>query len=210
MTLPVNSAVLVVSVRPYPGPKAILYFGGNAEDVSVNLASFSEWFPDHALYLLHYRGYGGSTGSPTERNNESDAAALFRLVKVQHPDVAVIGRSLGTGVAVHLASEQPASRLVLVTPFDSIVGIAASEFPWLPVRLMLLDRYDSGKYAPGIRIPTTIIVAENDEIIPRASTELLLGRFRKGVASMTVIPGVGHNTIGNSGQYGAILQAALR
>ena len=65
MTLPVDGAQLVVTVRPHNGPRAIVYFGGNAEDVSRNLASFDTQFPGYALYLMHYRGYGGSTGAPS-------------------------------------------------------------------------------------------------------------------------------------------------
>jgi pimeloyl-ACP methyl ester carboxylesterase len=210
MKLQVDGAELIVTVRPHPGPKAIVYFGGNAEDVSGNLESFSDAFPDHALFLMHYRGYGGSTGHPTEQANHRDAAALFRKIHEQHPEVVVFGRSLGTGVAVRLASQYPASRLILVTPYDSIGDIAASAYPYLPVRWLLLDRYESGKYAPAIRIPTTIIEAEHDEEIPHASTEMLSGRFEKGVASITVIPGVGHNDIGTRSEYRKALQSALQ
>ncbi len=209
LTLPVDGAELVVTVRPHEGPKAIIYFGGNAEDVSMNLANFSEAFPAHALFLLHYRGYGGSTGSATEQANHSDAAALFQKVHAQHSEVVVFGRSLGTGVAVRLASQAPATHLILVTPYDSIAEIAAAAYPFAPVKWLLLDRYESGLYAPSIKAPTTIIAAENDETIPRASTEKLLRRFGKGVATMTVIQGVGHNTLGSKSDYRKTLQAAL-
>jgi pimeloyl-ACP methyl ester carboxylesterase len=210
MMLPVPAADLTVTVRPHSGPKAIIYFGGNGEDVSSNLEGFSRAFPDHALFLLHYRGYGGSTGHPSERANNSDAIALFKNVYAKHTEVAVIGRSLGSGVAIRLASETPASRLILVTPFDSIEEIAAAEYPYLPVKLLLLDRYESWRYAPGIAIPTTLIAAQNDEVIPRASTEKLFARFRSGVASMTVIQGVGHNDIGAKSEYIKAIQAALQ
>jgi uncharacterized protein len=210
MHLRVEGADLVVTVRAHSGPKAILYFGGNGEDVSLNLQVFSQAFPDHALFLMHYRGYGGSTGSPSERANHGDAAALFRTVYAQHPEVAVIGRSLGSGVAVRLASEHPVSRLVLVTPYASIAEIAAAQYPFLPVKWLLLDRYESWKYAPGIRIPTQIIAAENDEVIPRASTGKLIASFPAGVASVTVIAGAGHNDIDANSEYLKIMQAALR
>jgi uncharacterized protein len=210
MALPVPGAELVVTVRRHSGPKALIYFGGNAEDVSLNLESFSKALPDHALFLMHYRGYGGSTGSPSEKAINSDAAALFRTVHAQHSEVALMGRSLGSGVAIRLASENPASRLVLVTPYDSVEEIAAAQYPYLPVRLLLLDRYQSWKYAPRIRIPTTIIAARNDEVIPRASTEKLLSRFPAGVASMTVIEGVGHDDIGTRSEYLKSIQAALQ
>jgi uncharacterized protein len=209
MALHVEGADLVVTVRPHLGQKAILYFGGNGEDVSSSLKSFSEAFPDDAVFLMHYRGYGGSTGNPSERANHSDAAALFHIVHAQHPQVAVVGRSLGSGVAVRLASENPVSRLVLVTPYDSIEEIAAAQYPYLPVRWLLLDRYESWRYAPRIAIPTTIIAASDDDVIPRASTNKLIGRFAAGVVSTTVIAGAGHNDIGARPEYLKTIQAAL-
>jgi pimeloyl-ACP methyl ester carboxylesterase len=210
LTLPLDGATLVVTVRAVDGPRAIVYFGGNGEDVSRNLDSFARAFPDQALYLMHYRGYGGSTGKPTERDNVADGVALFGVVHALHPDTAIVGRSLGTGVAIQVASRVPASRLVLITPYDSIVELGAQRYPWLPVRWLAIDTYESGRYAPGIRIPTTLIEAGNDEEIPHASTEKLLSRFRPGVARMTVIAGVGHNNAGDSAQYRETLQAALR
>jgi hypothetical protein len=210
LVLHVPGSDLTVTVRPHSGPKALIYFGGNAEDVSTSLESFSKAFPDHALFLMHYRGYGGSTGHLSEQANHSDAIALFSHVYALHPDVAVIGRSLGSGVAIRVAAETPASRLILVTPYDSIEAIAAAEYPFVPVRWLLLDRYESWKYAPGIKCPTRIIAAENDEVIPRASTEKLLARFHSGIASMTVIEGVGHNDIAAQGEYIRTIRAALQ
>jgi pimeloyl-ACP methyl ester carboxylesterase len=210
MLLPVEGAEVVVTVRRLESPKAIVYFGGNAEDVSQNLASFTHAFPDHALYLMHYRGYGGSNGRPTEKDNVADGLALFGKVREIHPDVAIFGRSLGSGVAVQVASEVDASRLVLITPFDSMVELGAQLYPLLPVSLLAQDRYESDKFAPRIRIPTTIIMAENDEVIPRVSTEKLLGRFDAGVARLKVIEGAGHNDLGWDQSYHEALQAALR
>jgi uncharacterized protein len=210
LKLPVDGAEVVVTVRPLVGPKAIVYFGGNGEDVSQNLDSYAAAFPDHALYLMHYRGYGGSTGQPTEKANVADGLALFETVRALHTDVAIFGRSLGTGVALQVASQVAASRLVLISPYDSIVEIGAQMYPLLPVRWLALDTYESGRFAPRIRIPTTIIAAENDREIPRASTEKLLSRFDPGVAKMTVIEGVGHNDLGRNKKYRETLQAALR
>ena len=73
LTLDVADAQVQVSIRPHEGPKALIYFGGNAEDVSRNLPEFAEAFPDHALYLMHYRGFGGSSGSPSEEAIARDA-----------------------------------------------------------------------------------------------------------------------------------------
>ncbi|MET0857691.1 MAG: alpha/beta fold hydrolase [Telluria sp.] len=198
-----------VTVRPHAGPKALLYFGGNAEDVSANLASFAHAFPDYAIYLLHYRGYGGSAGKPTEVALHADARALFDKVHQAHPQIALVGRSLGSGVAVRLAAERPAARLVLVTPYDSIAEIAAQQFPYFPVRWLLTDKFESARHAPAVRVPTLILRAEHDEVIPQASTERLHAGFAAGVATQVVIRGAGHNSISESAQYLDAMRAIL-
>jgi pimeloyl-ACP methyl ester carboxylesterase len=209
MKLLVPGAQIVVTMHECDGPHAVVYFGGNAEDVSLNLDTFVEAFPDRSIYLMHYRGYGGSTGKPTEAVNVADAIALVDKVRHLHPKISVMGRSLGSGVAVQVASKTEVSRLVLITPFDSIVEIAARIYPFLPVRLLALDKYESGKFAPLIRTPTTIIEAEHDQEIPHTSTHKLLGRFRSGVATHKLIRGVGHNDLDLSDEYIHALRAAL-
>ncbi len=201
MTLPTAAGPILVSTRPAAGPDALIYFGGNAEDVSRDIPSLSGAFPNYAIYLLHYPGYGGSSGSPSEKAFFADGLALFDKVHAEHQNVVVVGRSLGTGVAVRVASLRPVARLVLVTPFDSLGDVAAQQYPYLPVRWLLLDKFDSGKYAPQVTAPTRIIAAEMDELVPRASTERLRTRFRNGVASYVVVPGAGHNTISDSPDY---------
>ncbi|VVM42000.1 hypothetical protein PS662_00343 [Pseudomonas fluorescens] len=209
LTLAVADARVQVSVRPHAGPNALIYFGGNAEDVSRNLPEFSEAFPDHALYLLHYRGFGGSSGSPSEEAIAQDALTLFDKVYDTHPQVAVVGRSLGSGVAVRLASQRPAARLILITPYNSLEDLAVRQYPVFPVKWLLKDRFESWKYAEHISIPTLLLAAEDDEVIPRSSTEALFGHFAKGVASLKVIPGVGHNSISASPEYLKLMEAGL-
>jgi uncharacterized protein len=199
--MPLNGAELILTIQPHNGPNALIYFGGNAEDVSLRLPSFSTAFPNHALYLLHYRGYGGSSGKPSEAALFSDAIALFDKVLTEHQNIMVVGRSLGSGVAVYLASQRPVSRLVLVTPYDSIQKLAAQQLPYFPVRWLLVDKFESWKYAKSVNVPTLIIAAEHDEVIPKASTESLLAHFRTGVASINVVSGTNHNTISDSSEY---------
>ena len=195
-----------VSIRPHEGRRALIYFGGNAEDVSLNMPDFAVAFPDEAIYLLNYRGYGGSTGSPSEHSLFADGLALFDRVHADHPDVDVIGRSLGSGVAVYVASQRPAQRLVLVTPYDSLAAVVAKQYPFLPVNWLLHDKFESGKYASRVSAPTTIVAAENDDVIPKMSTEALRSRFRKGLVSYHVVSGVGHNTISGSAEYLRLLR----
>jgi uncharacterized protein len=206
MAITADGARLVVDVRPRDGHQALLYFGGNAEDVSMQLAPLAAAFPQHAVFLMNYRGYGGSTGEPTEQALQRDALLLFDQVHARHADVTVIGTSLGSGVAVRLASVRPVGRLVLVTPYESLSGLAGSLFPWLPVRWLMTDRFESGQHAPQVKAPTLILAAERDEVIPRWSTEQLLARFRSGVATLTVIAGAGHNTISQDPAYWTALR----
>jgi len=209
LRLVVDDGEVLVSVRPHAGPNALIYFGGNAEDVSLNLPEFAEAFPEHALYLMHYRGYGGSSGSPSEEAIQRDALALFDRVHAMHPRTVVMGRSLGAAVAIRLASQRPASRLVMITPFDSLLAFAARQFPYLPIKWLLKDKFESSTYAARIQVPTLLVVAEQDEIIPRASSEALYRHFAPGVAALKVIPGKGHNSISESPVYLELLRAAL-
>ena len=206
MNLRSGEVDLVISIRERAGPAAVIYFGGNAEDVSGSLPELSQAFPDRALYLMNYRGYGGSAGSPSEAALHNDALALYDLARANHHDIVVVGRSLGTGIAIRLATQREVSRLVLVTPYDSLQELAASQFPAFPVRWLLGDKYESHRHAPNIVAPTTIVLAEHDEVIPRASTERLFTRFAPGMAKLTVVPGTGHNTVSNHPVYLELLR----
>jgi len=211
ITLPLRAhgPRVLVSVRERPGRAAIVYYGGNAEDVAQNLPAFEAAFPRHSLYLLHYRGYGGSEGTPSEANLYGDALALFDYASRRHRRVIVVGRSLGSGLAVRVASVRRVARLVLVTPYASIVGIAADQYPWAPVSLILRDRYESFRYAPRVRAPTLMIVADADQLIPRASSEQLLHCFAPGVARLTVLPG-NHSSITTDPRYLPMFLASPR
>jgi pimeloyl-ACP methyl ester carboxylesterase len=210
LPLSVPGAELLISVRAHDGPRAIVYFGGNGEDVTYNLPAFSTAFPDHALYLMNYRGYGGSSGRPREVDLQQDALALFDYVRARHSNVTIMGRSLGSGIAIRLASQRDAERLVLITPYSSIAELGARQFPIFPVKLLMRDKYESWRHAASIVVPTTFVVAEDDEIVPRASSEDLYARFRPGTATLRVIPDVGHNTLSASPLYLETLQAALK
>lgn len=207
--LPVEGQRILVCSRPREGSRALIYFGGNAEDVSCNMPGFSAALPDRAIYLLNYRGYGGSSGKPSERSLFEDGLTLYDDVHAKHSEIEVIGRSLGSGIAAYVASCRPVSKLVLVTPYNSIRELAASEFRWFPVRWLLLDKYESWRFAPRVNSPTLIIAAEHDEVVPRASTDALRSHFKSGLASMIVLPNTGHNTISDSPEYLPLIKGPL-
>jgi pimeloyl-ACP methyl ester carboxylesterase len=205
-SLTVDGARLVVSSRTEPGSNAVIYFGGNAEDVSESISTLQRAFPDSSLFALHYRGYNGSTGKPSEAAFIADGLLLFDRVHLTYPHIVMIGRSLGSGVAIHVASMRPVERLVLVTPYDSLQEIAAQRFSIFPVRLLLLDKFESWRYAPLITAPTLLVAAEYDEVIPRSSTNLLYKHLPKSLATLIVVPNAGHNTISDTPDYIQLLR----
>lgn len=210
MTLRVGAAEVHVSTHPHAGPAALIYLGGNAEDVSQDVPDLVDAFPEDAIYALHYPGYGGSSGSPSEQAIFADSLVLFDRVMADHPNITVVGRSLGSGVAVWIASQRPIARLVLVTPFDGLADPAAQQYRLLPVRWLLRDRFESWRYASKVTAPTRIIVAGDDELVPRSSSDRLRTRFREGLVTYLVVPGFGHNTIQDCPGYWALLRGTAQ
>lgn len=208
LELQVEGKRVLVAHRPHPGPRALIYFGGNAEDVSLTRAELAALLPDTALYLLHYRGYGGSEGRPSEAALRADAQTLYAHVAARHSKVTVVGRSLGTGPATHLAATRPVQRLVLLVPFDSLLAVARGAMPWLPVDLLLLDRWEAAAEAPQVRAPTTIVAAAIDRVVPTRHAVALHRAFQPGVAELMLLPELDHNTpILSSAAFRAALQA---
>ena len=181
--------------------EALIYFGGNAESVIYNAEDFLKEFPQHTVYLLNYRGYGESTGNPTEKGIFSDALFLFDKVKNKHQKISVIGRSLGTGVAAYLASRRPINKIALITPYDSIKSLGQSKFIIFPVFLLLKDKYDSLSRVKHIQAQTIALVAENDEIIPKKHSLRLINEFPPEQITAITIKNSGHNDISYKEEY---------
>jgi uncharacterized protein len=187
--------------------RALIYFGGNGEDVAMNFADFDKWFPDRAIYLVNYRGYSGSSGKPSETALVADAAAVFDWVKARHERIAVMGRSLGTGVATALAAQRPVDWLVLVTPYDSVMNVAADHYPWIPIRWLLKDRFNSVERIRRVHADVLAIVAEQDGSIRRARSDALIAAIAPQSRHAVVIPRANHNDISFFPEYQAALQA---
>jgi pimeloyl-ACP methyl ester carboxylesterase len=189
--------------------KALLYYGGNAESVEYNLDQFRSLLPDYSVYLIPYRGYGPSSGSPSEKKLYTDALQVYDAVQGQYAEVALMGRSLGSGVATFVASRREVTRLVLVTPYDSIENLAQSIYWMFPVRWLLWDKYRSLERVADISASTTVIYAERDEVIPEVRTLSLVQAFDGRAPRVVSVTGAGHNNISVFPQYGLALRQAL-
>ena len=175
----------------------LIYFGGNAEEVS-HLALEAGKLRGISLVLINYRGYGRSTGLPSEQAFFSDALAIYDQVAalpgVDRKRIIAMGRSLGSGVATYLASQRPVAAVVLVTPYDSMAAVGRGHYPYLLVDALLRHRFDSASRARSIDTPMLAIIAGADTIVPPARGEALAKAWRGPVTSL-VLPGAGHNDV---------------
>ncbi|MFA9216080.1 MAG: alpha/beta hydrolase [Sphingomonadaceae bacterium] len=160
---------------PHPG---VVYFGGRSEEVSWVARDAGRLFPGMAVLAVNYRGYGESQGDPAEQHLVEDGRLLFDwLAERHHVDrqrIAVVGRSLGSGVAVQVALERAAHAIVLITPYDSILAIAKRRFRTIPVEYVLQHKFESVKYASSLTAPTYVLRAARDDVVPHAHTDLLV------------------------------------
>jgi pimeloyl-ACP methyl ester carboxylesterase len=194
-----------------PAP-LLVYYGGNAEEVSWQAAE--PWPESWSLALVNYRGYGQSGGKPSERALFADAQrvldTLAARADVDRARIVLVGRSLGSGVAVHVAAQRPVAGLVLISPFDSMTALGERHYPFLPVRTMLKHPFDSLARAPSITAPLLAIVGERDTIIPPEHSRRLFEAWG-GAREWVVIAGAGHNDLGAQTEFwhpiGAFLSA---
>lgn len=174
----------------------VIYFGGNAEEVSWMIEATRD-APGAAWLLVNYRGYGASEGSPSERALVADALTFYdhaaKLPGVDTKRIYAFGRSLGSGVAVALAAERPLAGLILATPFDSLVAVAKRYYWYLPVDWMLKHRFDSIALAPTLKQPLLCLIAERDEVIPPVHGERLFEAWG-GAKRKVVLQEAGHNS----------------
>lgn len=195
-----------------PAP-LIVYFGGNYEDISLNIEDKS-MYPGHSLALVNYRGYGLSGGKPSEKNLYKDALFIYDYfagrAEVDPSRIVVMGSSLGGAVATYVASKRPVSGAVLITPFDSALSVARDLYPFLPVKLLLRHHFDAASLAKVVTTPMVMIASPDDDIIPFKHAQALFDAWGADLESgvdgevskkLVKIPGYGHNTIAQSDAY---------
>ena len=188
----------------------ILGFGGNAwngQDVAEYL---HELFPDHEVIAFHYRGYPPSTGSPSAKALIADAPRVYdtAVARAKPARVIAVGFSIGTGVAAQLSATRKLDGLILVTPFDTLKGVAQSMYPWLPIGPLFAHDIDAAGPLRNNHVPVAIIAAEHDQIVPTARTTALREVVPHLVFDRTIAH-AGHNDIYARSDFHEAMRDAL-
>ncbi|MCS7204233.1 MAG: alpha/beta hydrolase [Leptospiraceae bacterium] len=183
----------------------VFYFGGNAENTNYTLMEISSF--NRALefrwILLNYPGYNGSSGTPSESSFFEYAELLYHHIVQNHnyEKISFMGRSIGSGVASYLASKVKASKLILITPFDSVENLAKKYYPFTLSQLVK-HKFLSYKYIQNVSIPILILAAENDEVVPLSSTKNLIQYISdQRKMEFYILDDTTHNTISDHPEY---------
>jgi len=180
---------------PPDGQKTIVFFQGNGGAIwhryerfeAYRRAGFGVLFPS-------YRGYGGSDGSPSEKHLVADGLLALDWLNQQgiaQDNIVLVGESLGSGVAVQIATKRDVALVILEAPFVSAADIGASAYPWLPVRLFMKDQFRSDLHIANISAPLVVIHGDQDQVVPIASGRKLFKAAREPKRWIT-ISGAGH------------------
>lgn len=174
----------------------VIGFGGNAQDAEVLGQDLAARLPEVDVVVFHYRGFGSSTGQPSEEALLADGVEIYdaMVARLQPARTFAVGISLGSGVATHLSSLRPLAGLILVTPFDSIEEVAKEQYPWVPVSLLLRHRFSSVEALRNNQIPVAVIAAEGDRVVSPRRTAAL----RKAVPNLAfdrTLAGASHASI---------------
>ena len=190
--------VIVWHVPPRQGRPVFLYFHGNGGSLRWRVERFRALISGGSgLVALSYRGYGGSSGRPTEPGLIEDAAAAYAFAIARYPAEHVVlwGESLGSALALAVAAEKPVGHLVLEAPFTSAADVGAHHFWFVPVRLFMKDQFRSDLRASKVTAPVLVVHGENDTIVPMTLGKRLYGLIQAPERFVRVA-GAGHNDLG--------------
>src|SRR5258705_11475873 len=193
--------VIVWHVPPRADKPVVLYFHGNGGSLRGRVDRFRALTADGTgLVALSYRGYGGSSGRPTEAGLINDAVAAYAFARARYPAERIVlwGESLGTGVAIALAAEKPVARVILESPFSSAVDIAARRYWFVPVRWLMKDQFRSDLRIGKVTAPVLVLHGERDTVVPIGLGERLYALIN-APKRFVRFPGAGHNDLGANG-----------
>jgi pimeloyl-ACP methyl ester carboxylesterase len=175
----------------------ILFFHGNGDSLAgAEVATRGLATAGYGVLLVEYRGYGGNPGSPNEQGLYRDGRAALAWLE-QHGigsrRTILVGNSLGSGVATELATRKPVAGLVLVSGYTSMADVAAPLYPWLPVRMLLRDRFENRAKISQVRAPILLLHGTADRLIPARHSMALAAAGRR--TTLGLVPGAGHDLV---------------
>jgi pimeloyl-ACP methyl ester carboxylesterase len=196
--------LLTWQARPQPGMPTILYFHGNNCNLTNRRERVKRFVRDgYGLLMLSFRGYGLSSGRPSEKNNVADAFMAYDFLRrrnVSPQDIIVYGESLGSGVAVQLAARRPIAALVLEAPYTSLADLVRHRIRAIPAYLFLKDEFNSVEHIKAVSAPLLIIHSLGDEIIPIAYGRRLFDAA-DGQKEFVRVRGAGHHGLFRAGAW---------
>jgi fermentation-respiration switch protein FrsA (DUF1100 family) len=190
--------VIVWHVPPRGNKPVVLYFHGNGGSLRMRVDRFRDLTADGSgLVALSYRGYGGSSGAPTEAGLAADALAAYAFTTARYPAEHIVlwGESLGSGVAVALAAEMPVGWLILQSPFTSAADVGAQGYWFVPVRLLMKDQFHSDLRIGKVTAPVLVLHGERDDVVPIALAERLYSLINAPKRFVRFAQ-IGHNDFG--------------
>lgn len=198
LTMPDGARVIAWYAKAKPGNPTLLYFHGNGGSVAgrgnrIRAYTAMGW----GVYMMSYRGYGGSGGSPSEQANVADARIAYGALVLEGVDpsqLILYGESLGTAVAARIATERKAAGLVLEAPYTSIVDVAQERFPLLPANWYLVDRYETNRVLPQVHMPVLFMHGRLDGVIPFAMGQRLFA-YANPPKEFVAFPNAGHSNL---------------
>lgn len=201
---PDGAQLMTWQIRPQPGMPTLLYLHGNNCNLSNRLERVSRFLRDgYGLSMLSFRGYGVSTGRPSETNNVNDALLAYEaLLKngVESKDIIVYGESLGTGVAVQVAAKRPVGALVLEAPYTSLSDLVRHRLRAIPAYTFLKDEFNSVEHIKNVTTPLLIVHSLGDDIIPIAFGRWLFDAAT-GPKEFLRVRGAGHYGLFRAGAW---------
>jgi alpha/beta superfamily hydrolase len=173
-----------------------IYFAGRGEDVRAT-AQMLHWLPEgFGFAALNYRGVADSQGHPSEIASVEDAGQFASHLRraFPHARLHVVGRSLGTGVAIQLVARQDFASLQLVTPYDSMLEVAKKRFPLVPLSLLLRHQFNSLEHSREVAAKTQVLLAARDDVVLPERSARLIAAWPTPISVQTV-PGSDHHSI---------------
>ncbi len=191
---------------PRPGKPVFLFLHGQGATLELGKWRYVRMHKEGVGYLaLAYRGFSGSTGRPSEQGLFTDGVAAYDWLKAQgfrDSDIVIHGHSLGTGVATYVATQRPARALILEAPFTAAVDVARARYPYMPVDLLMRDRFESRKRIRDVHMPLLIAHGTADSVVPFSEGKALYD-MANSPRTFVTLPGSEHNTLTRDGVYDA-------